>query len=205
MKPLEDLLPRIMPRAPRCPEPTALDAIRRAAMEFCQRTRIWRESDSFGVTTAGDNIICVPQGTVLFEIESARIDGRPLEPASLSWLNQQFPLWREETSDLPRFITQVEPDSVQLVPAGTGALDLTLILKPSDDAEYLPDWMIDQHSRVLADGALGEILTIPGQPFFNPQLAGFHAGRFARDLDRLSSAGIRGQQRAPVRTVPDFF
>ena len=40
MKPIDDFLPLILPRAPGCPEPIAFDAIRQAAIEFCERTRI---------------------------------------------------------------------------------------------------------------------------------------------------------------------
>lgn len=80
-----------------------------------------------------------------------------------------------------------------------------MLLKPSEEAEELPDFLIDLYARVLADGALAEILSIPGQLFTSVDLAVYHAGRFERELDRLASQHVRGQQRAPVRITPQFF
>lgn len=205
MKPLDLLFPRIMPRARNCPAPVAEAGIRAAAIEFCERTRLWRFEDSFETSEASCDVVAVPYGAVLHEIESARFNGSRLEPVSISWLDDEIGRWREMTASAASWITQVEPNTVRVVPAAEGRLDLSLILKPSNDASELPDWMIQSHAKELADGALAEILTIPGQPFYNPDLAIFHANRFRAELDRLFNANIKGQQRAPTRTKPHFF
>lgn len=206
MKPLEDLLPRILPRVPNCAEPLALQAIRTAAMEFCERSRLWRSQDAFTITADDDYAaVCVPYGAVLFEIESARFAGLPLDPVSISWLDGNIVGWRTKTATAAKWLTQTEPDTVRVVPAAEGELDLSLILKPSDEAEYLPDWMIQSHGRTLADGALAEIMMLPGQPFTNPNLSDYHRNRFDQELAKLTGANIKGQQGAPMRTKPHFF
>lgn len=205
MKPLEDLFSRILPRAKNCPEPVASAGIRAAAIEFCERTRLWRDSDKITLTEANCNVIAVPYGAVLHEIESARFNGLPLEPVSLSWLDDEIVDWRNKTASAGKWITQTEPDTLAVIPACDGTLDLSLILKPSNEAETLPDFMINAHARALSDGALAEILTIPGQPFYNPDLAMFHSNRFRAELDRLFNASIKGQQRATTRTKPFHF
>lgn len=205
MKPLEELFPRIMPRAKNCPEPVAASGIRIAAIEFCERTRLWRSSDTFSITETDCNIMAVPYGAVLYEIESARFNGLPLEPVSLSWLEDEIYEWRTKTATVGNWITQTEPDTLRVIPACSGQVDLSLILKPSNEADALPDFMVNAHARALADGALAEILTIPGQPFYNPDLAMFHSNRFRAELDRLFTSTIKGQQRAPVRTKPQYF
>lgn len=205
MKPLDLLFPRIMPRAKNCPDPVAEAAIRTAAIEFCQRTRLWRFEDSFEVSEASCNVMAVPSGAVLHEIESARFNGLPLEPVSISWLDDGIYEWRTKTASAAQWITQLAPDTVRVIPAAEGLLDLSLILKPSEEADKLPDFMVQSYGRVLADGALAEILTIPGQPFYNPDLAIFHSNRFRAELDRLFNMNIKGQQRAPTRTKPHYF
>lgn len=205
MKPLDALFPRIAPRAKHCPEPVLASGVRTAAIEFCERTRLWRSEDSFTVSEASCNVMAVPYGAVLHEIESARFNGLPLEPVSVSWLDHEIAEWRTKTATAGKWITQLEPDTVRVVPAAEGTLDLSLVLKPSEDAEQLPDFMVQAHGRALADGALAEILTIPGQPFYNPELAMFHSNRFRAELDRLFNINIKGQQRAPTRTKPHFF
>lgn len=205
MKPLDSILRYVLPRANHCPEPIAIDAIRTAAITFCERTKIWRDTDRFKVSGKCSDIVCAPYGAVLHQIESARFDGRPLEAVSVSWLDENRPGWRTETATLGRYITQLAPGTVRVVPAAAGTLELTTLLKPSEEAEELPDFLIDLYARVLADGALAEILAIPGQLFTSVDLAAYHAGRFERELDRLASQHVRGQQRAPVRITPQFF
>lgn len=205
MKALDVLLPRILPRAKNCPEPTALAGIRTAAIEFCERTRLWRGTDSAEIEADGLHTVVVPSDAVLHEIESARFNGLPIDPVAVSWLDDEVLEWRTRTGSLGKWFTQLEPGTVRVVPAAEGTLDLSLFLKPAETALLLPDFMLDVHARTLADGALAEILTIPGQPFFSAELAMFHAGRFKAELDRLCSASIKGQQRAPARTRPQFF
>jgi len=204
MKPLDPILKIVLPRANHCPEPIAIDAIRTAAITFCERTKLWRSSDKFKVSN-GCNVVAVPYGAVLHQIESARFDGNPLEPVSLSWLEENYPHWREVEGIGAKYITQVEPGTVRVVPSASGELALTTILKPSNDAEELEDFLIDLYARTLADGALAEILAIPGQMFSNPDLAVYYGNRFERELSWLSSQYVRGQQRAPIRITPQFF
>lgn len=205
MKHIESLTPFIMPRVPGAAEPVVFDAIRRAAQEFCETTRLWRYDDSFEASGEPDEIMAAPVGSYIFEIESARFDGRPLEPIALTDLERLIQDWRSLDNAAPKYITQAEPDTVMLVPKGAGKVDLTLTLKPSDDTELLPTWLIDKYSRAIADGAIAELMMMPGQPYSNPQLAGVHAQRFQARLATLFGANIKGQQKAPARTIAQFF
>lgn len=205
MKPVDELIPRIAARALSAPEPVIYDAIIHAAQRFCERTRIWREEDSFQTGDSGFEYACAPYGAIIHEIESAYFDGVKLKETSISWLDDQIPTWRDRNLSNPRYITQTEPNTVRLVPAGIGTVKLNLILKPGNDAEELPDFLIDNYRRAIIDGALGEVLSIPKQEFSDPQLAIYYMQRFESKLDQLATQGIQGQQRAPVRSKPSFF
>lgn len=207
MKPITDFLPKVLSRAPGCAEPVALDAIRQAAKELCETSRIWRLEDSFEIAGAIDELMVAPTGAEIFEIESARLDERPLTPRTVSWLDEHRPTWRTDTTaqNFAEHITQTEPGSVRIVPRATGTLSLALFLTVSEKAEYLPDWMLSLYARDIADGAIAEVLMIPGQQFSNPSLASVHANRFQFRLDLLSRRGAQGQQKAALRTVPHHF
>jgi len=205
MTDLDVFLPSIMPYAPGCPEPTAFSAIINAAQKFCERTRLWRDSDSFEVTGDDCNVVCVPEGAELLEIEAATFNGKPLDPIAYADLQRDYPTWRTHDGD-PRFVSQASMDSVVLAPRGHGGtLHLSLYLKPSNEAEQLPDFLAKHYLRVIADGALGEILMLPMQSFTDPERGQFYALRFVQKLDSLSTSNIKGQQRAPARTRPSFF
>ena len=120
MREIELLLPRVMERAPQCPEPTAIRHIRDAAIEFCRRTRVWRDSDTFDVASPCEPLV-FNESTQIYEISTARyfgpdevpgIDpGQRLDPVMLAWLDEQIPDWQVAEGD-PCYITQGSPNSI---------------------------------------------------------------------------------------------
>lgn len=202
---LDVFLPDIMPFAPGCPELVAIHHARRAARFFCERTRLWRDSDQISVTPTSCNVVCAPEGADLFEIEHASLDGRPLEPISIGDLDDEFPGWRRADPGVGRWITQTDPGAVLVVPPSTGTLRLATFLVPSEDAEQLPDFLAQHYRRVVADGALAEILMMPGHPYSAPDRAQFYSARFESRLSELSTRSVKGQQRARLRTRPQWF
>lgn len=202
---LDVFLTKIMPYAPGCPEPTAFAGIIKAAQEFCERTKLWRDEDQFNVTPSSCNVVCTPEGADLFEIEQAYLNGFPLKPMSIMDLDLDEPDWRTREGTEGRWITQTEPGSVMVVPRCTGKLKLHTILRPSDDADQLPDFLGRLYSRVIADGALAEILMTPNQSFTAPDRAQFYAARFEQGVNNQSNRSIQGQQRAKMRTRAQWF
>lgn len=193
------LLPRVMQYAQAVPEPLAIQHLRDAAIKLCEDTRCWR--DVYTTQTTGDEIevTSVPPYAALYSIEWARFDGQLLEA-------------RAPTSDLvigeegvPRFITQLTPNTVTLVPFGVGSLQLSCFLKPSLNADIIPDFLYTEFGPAIADGALSTLLLIPNQPYSNPQQAIYHGQRFQAVLDKNFAYNLRGQQRAAKRTKSSFF
>lgn len=205
MTELDVFLPKIMPYVPGCPEPTAFAAIIKAAQDFCERTRLWRDEDQFNVTPTSCNVVCAPEGADLFEIEHATLNGYQLTPISIGDLNRDMPDWREREGMPGHYITQTEPGSVLVVPRSAGKLRLATILRPSNDADQLPDFIAQHYSQAIADGALAEILMTPNQPFTAPDRAQFYSMRFESRVSELSTRSIKGQQRARLRTRPQWF
>lgn len=207
MTDLTDFLSKVLPYAPGCPEPVALEHIRNAAIEFCEETRLWRFDDSFD-TGDDPNIVCVPQGATIHEIERCDFNGRKLEPRGLDWLDEHMPDWRSDermTEGAPLYFTQVCPDTIRVAPHAQGRVKVWLRLKPSEDADQLPDFLAAQHKSVIGWGALANILLLPGQPFSSLDAAALFRVRFDRALGRTSKRQVTGQQRAPIRTTPHFF
>lgn len=200
MQPLDAFYRWIMPYAPTCPEPVGDTHIIKAARDFCEATRCWRESDVIDVTGDEDEILCVPPYASLFEIENASLDGRPLDRVPFARARM------DECGD-PEQITQVQPNSVALAPRGGcgGKLRVTMFLKPAQNAQVLPDFLHDQYGEIIAQGALASLLAVPGQPFSNGPLATYNAGLFAEAKASRFNLNVRGQQRAPMRTRARFL
>ena len=216
MKDIELLLPRVLEKAAACPEPTAIRHLRDACIEFCRRTRVWRESDTFELSDDDDEALAPYERTQIYEISNAAFiapadpeddedatEDTPLDPVTMDWLDKERPNWRTEEGQ-PRYITQTGPNTVRIVPKAAGSLRLELILLPAIDADQVPDILIDNYSREIADGAIGSVLLLPAE-FGNAQLGALHAGLFEQALGRFGDRIPRGQQRAPRRTRPSSF
>lgn len=210
MSTLDSFLPEVRPWAPGVPDTTAFKALRGAAIEFCERTKLWKYESTTTVlsTDPATSTITKPAGSAVFDIEVSLFDGTELEPKTTRDLDEIMPGWR--TGDIgtgqPAYITQIEQNTLTLVPATyvDGELYLCLRLKPSQTATTLPDFLSD-YAECLGWGALGRLLTIPGQSYSNPELATYYTQRFMTKLDGLSLKGAIGQQNARKRTKPSFY
>ena len=205
-KDIDILLPRVMTSAPACPELTAVRFLREAAIDFCRRTRIWKETDSFTVASPDSETVCAIQDASIFEIRNAVLDENKLTPVTTDWLDSEYPNWQFSTDVAQsKYLTQIAPDTVSLYPRGTGKLNLSLVLEPSSTAETLPDFLVDKYGRYLADGALGRLLMVPDKEYSNPQLASVHETRFEQALPAIMVRVAKGQHGARLRTRGQYL
>lgn len=201
MKPIDDLLYHVLPFAPECPEPTAIEYLRQAAIRFCRQTRSWREQFEGAAAAPTTLVIPYPGQAQLFEIEEAWFNGSRLERRPVMDL-LDYPA---DTSGHPRWIAEDGDDAVRVFPFETGTLRVSMFLEPTPTATQLPDQLVNMHGRALADGALADLLMIPNQPWTQPQLAAGFGVRFDAYLNRWSATNIRGRQRAAVRSRANWM
>lgn len=207
-KPLDVFMPLIMPHAKGAPLPTAYNALRNAAIEFCERTRLWRWTDEFDVTDLQCEQIDTPTDSVVHEIESVRFNGAKLDPAGAEWLDHEYRNTEWEAryrNGNPQFYTQRELGSIMIAPYATGRVRWDLYLKPHPEARSLPAFMSRDYRQLIAEGALGYLLMTPEQPFSNPDLATFYQLKFNNNMDKLFDKKSKGQQRARIRTKANWF
>lgn len=207
MKPFSDFYRFIKPSCIGAPEPLIDSCILKSAIEFCERTRMWREVKT--VQATGNDPILAPADAAILKLEEARVDGRRLEPIAVVDLGAKYPGQDRMTIEPgdPCYITQLTPNAMMLVPSPVATVNVELVmqLKPSQYTELLPCFLYDLCQQVIADGALAEILATPGQSYTNPDMAAIYSARFQQKLDALSVLSIKGQQGAPVRTTPSYF
>lgn len=208
MSAIDVFLTEVRPWAPGVPDPVAFKAIRGAAIEFCERTRLWRFEDDYDVTAEDMGEIFTPAGSVLHDIELVKWEDRELHPISTRDLDVKVPRWRTEPTEeggLPTYVTQLSMNSIRIVPALAGHLYVCFRLKPDPNTMQVPDFLVAEFKEVIGWGALGRLLTIPGQSYSSPDLATYYKGLFEQKIDRLSTKGTTGQQNAPKRSKARFF
>lgn len=204
---LSVFLPHIKQYAPGVATPTAYFGIRQAAIDFCQRTKTWRYEDDFDVSADDAEQITTPSNSVLVDLELVLFENCDLLPKTTAWLDDNVRGWRTNTGDssTAKYVTQTEPNTIRLVPSAAGHVNIYAWLKPSQDADQVPDYLGDQYRETIAHGALARILMMPNMPFSNPQLGAMFLGLFNSALDTFQNKGSMGQQRARARTKGSFF
>ena len=211
--PLSDFLPYVLPHVPGCPEPVAEFQLRLAAIEFCERTRCWRHTVQVEVSQ-NNRTASAPAFSTIHEFEAATFNGSPLIPTSWTESEPTELTGQDAPTGMPKFITQISPGLVSIMPLRAGTLRLSLFLKPSngnafgidpadpfrDANNVVPAFMLAQHADALAQGALSRLHELPNEAFTNPQKADLCRMRFNRACDTAHAASLKGQQRAPLRT-----
>lgn len=209
MSALSVFLPQVRPFAPGVPDLAAENFIRQAAIDFCERTRLWRYEDTFDVTAEDCDEIATPYGSVLHDIEIVLFNGKELHPKATRDLDRLSPGWRDPAASastgLPMYYTQIESNTLKIVPPMAGTLYLCLRLKPDPEAQDLPDFLAQEYRECIGWGALGKLLLTPNQSYTSPDLAQFYETKFDQKIDRLNTKGTTGQQNAPKRTRSRYF
>jgi hypothetical protein len=192
-------------------------ALRLSAIEFCERTRCWRQIVSRPIRRDTTSLVA-PAYATIHEIETATWEGLPLIPTQFS--NVQNDIANPVGGGNPAYITQISPGAVTVIPFAEGLLVLSLFLKPKvsndlaatssygpgdDDINVLPEFLLVQHGEHLAAGALHRILSLPGQAYSDLNLAAAFHNTFERGVNTHFARNIKGQQRAPARTRPSYF
>lgn len=208
MADIDDLFPEVLIHAPNCSDPIARRYLREAARDACDKVDLWRERDTIVISDLESQILPVISDAEIVRIENAYLDGVSLKPQTPEWLDDKFPGWDNPGAPdaTSRFITQIKPGVLQLVPPNTGTLSLRLILKPSRSATTLPDFLVEKYGTEIGKGAAARVLMLPtddGGP--NPQMGTVLQSEFNAFLDKLPMKIAKGQQGARPRTKGSYY
>ncbi len=211
MKPFTEFLPYVLPFAPSVPEPLAIQYLRLAAITFCERSRAWREVQEIEVVGDDFEQIPIPSQAELLEIENVfyrqttdtawtKLPAKPYAEIDQSLFDSTV-----TDNSKPNIYSQIEQDSIFLLPRAQGVVRISAFFKPSPTAEIAPDILYTKYASIIADGALMHILMIPEQPYTNPNMGALKAGVFNSNCDAHFNLNMRGQQRAPARAKSSFM
>lgn len=204
---LDDFLPLISPKAPGCPVPAARIAILQAAAAICEKSRLWKHTETIPVLTLADIDLTPPEGSIVLDYDAVLFNDIPLEAKTTQWMDQCMRGWRRgDISGYPRFYTQTNVGTLRIAPMENGLLTICVTLKPDQQmAEQLPDFLFQQYGELLAWGALGRLLTTPDQPFTNEAMGVAYLADFESRLSSLAYKSTTGQQRSRPRVKSTFM
>lgn len=213
------LVPRLLPYAPNCPQPTALNAIRRGAIKACEKSLAWRyDIPVFDLTDfVPEYTYDVPADTEVHAVIAATLNGSPLEPMTLEDALRANPQWAPvaavpgdpvEQAGTPRYITQVHANKYILIPTpndgGPYSVRMFVALKPTRTAADMNTVACNSLEECIIHAALEELLVIPNVPWADREGASYHARQFSFKINEARARANLGNARASmtVRPVP---
>jgi len=206
---------KVTPYVPNLAYPAFITAVRDAAVEFCEKTEIWRETlDRIDVVADEGSVdLAVPGalggeivgiGAVKYKESGADDDQfRTLNPYSKIQENlASYGSWEFQTSTQPNGYYLGEDKTTLYfykIPTVASALGLLVevILKPTKTCATLPDLLWDNWDQAIADGAKGILLGQNAQPWFNPQLSGAWTGAFMAKIGEGKRVRYHGYNARP--------
>jgi hypothetical protein len=213
------LVPRLLPYAPSCPQPTALAAIRRGAIKACEKSLSWRYTPT--VFTLTDYIpeytFTVPVGSEVHAVIAATLNDMPLKPATLEDALRSNPEWAPvaaipgdpvEKAGTPKYITQITPDKFLLIPTPNDTVynvRMFLALKPTRLAVDMDSVACSSLEECIMHAALEELLVIPNVPWADREGASYHARQFSYKINEARARANLGNARASMTVHPVPF
>lgn len=200
-KPFNSLFDEVLVDVAGVPQPVALNAIRNAAIEFCEKSGVWvadadplssianvaayqfepeNSTEVVGVVQAWYNGVKITQVTAA-HLDDELSSGSSQFLAGIPWADQK---------GVPEHYLIERPDEFILAPYPTeaipGAIKMKVSLKPSRTATSMERWVLDKYFETLAHGAKGKLFAMPMKPWSNSGLSDYHKSEFDHGIASAS-------------------
>ena len=203
-----DLINEVLPHLAADPsDPVTENAIKRAVIEFCRESWIWRFLPDPQNVRSGllEYDLEPPSCADIAAVIDVEYNKVPLTPKSLVWLNKEIPGWRTTRAAVKHY-TQIDTEQLILAPLPadniTNGLAMTLALQPSQSAACFPKWIANQYIYPIAEGAVAKLMLMPGKPWTDLATGQDHRIRFEQAFNDAREAAVSALGRAAVRTSP---
>lgn len=190
---ITEWLREVLPSLPGCPEPSVVRALRDSAIEFCNRSLIWRhEVEPIPVVKGiNDYDLDIPANTNIASFIRVRHAERnaPLELRTTDELDDMSPGWRGLVG-IPQYFVQHGQFGIVLdrLPRETkrNVLAATLALKPTNTANSLPDVLYIDWKEEISNGARSRLMIDTNRQWSNPERAAIADREFSNGIQRAA-------------------
>lgn len=209
-QPIRNFLPYVLPHVPGAPDVACVQEIRKAAIEFCEQSKVWQSiMPAIGVTAlTAEYAVPVPTDANSVMVMELYFRGSRLPPKYPDQLKDTMHNWFDQTGE-PRWFTQLDQDNVRLIPipaaTESAVLRMRTAFKPTHEATTLPDILWTQYRNEIAQGAMGRLMLTPDKPWTNVELGAALLQQFDSAVSKAKVDAAKGFSRAPLRAVARFI
>lgn len=181
----------VQPHLPGCPEIVMREHLRDAAIDFCERSEVWRYEFGPVYTTAGLTTyeLGAPRYSAVENIVYMFADDSKLVRVS----DLQYHPSPNAESGCPTAFAVYQDTQVRLYPAPDAeyALAGVCVLKPTTSAPGVEDFLYEAHARTIACGALASLTAIPHKEWTNLEMAAYYKAKFHYATDDAKGRDTR--------------
>jgi hypothetical protein len=202
----------VLPEVPGCLQAVALNAIRNAAIEFCQKTLayIYNHPAISAVAATATYAFVPTSGTVVAKVLQAFYNGIEITPKTPDELKAIYASsdWRNETGT-PLYYTQDDETNIRLVPFPSAslasALKMRVALKPTRASTTIEQRIHEEYLEAIKNGALYRLKISVGKPYSDPAGAAQCFAFFNTEIDNTKHKVATGFGRAKLRVRGQYF
>lgn len=201
---------RVLPEIPGALREFALQHIRDAAIEFCERTCIWvvDHAPIAAVATQGAYPWVPAAGQKVVKAMRAWYDKKPLEPKNEAELAGLYSFWPDQEG-MPAYFLSEKSDAFIVVPKPAAALvdglRAKVAVKPARDATEIESWIYEDYRDVIASGAIARMRSIPGRPYSSEKEAARNYMIYEDGVGVAKERVLKSFGRARPRTRAQFI
>lgn len=203
--------PYVMPSVQGCPLAIVNNAIRSAAIEFCEKSNLWLADSVETDILAGEARYgySTPTGARVSQLVVVEVDDMPLPMTTRHDLDSFNAGWRTLTSATPITCYMDSDSTIRLVGTPTedkaGALRIVVSLKPSRSSSDCPEFLFEDWAETIAAGALSRLHAMIGKVWANTDLANLHARKFREGLSIAKSKAFKSYSTISKSMMPKSF
>jgi hypothetical protein len=202
MKLWSDFYDLVVPDLPGCPFLMIDNALRQAAIAFCEQSLAWsyQHPDVSVVAATAVYAFVPPSGAVVHAITYAEFADTAIEcKAGESGITIDD--WRNQTGTPTYVLGGATSATLVPTPDVAGTLAMTVALKPSPTATGIDDAMFNEYRDAIIHGALARLMLSPKKPYSNPSLATYHQQQFTILTGQAGMRQARNYTRAPLQSA----
>jgi len=205
----DDFLPYVLPDVPGCAEIVAIQAIRNAAIDFCEKSCVVQVDLDPVTLIAGsaDYDLEPPSGTLVTKVMKLFYKNKELPPfgqdyvPSATYYNAAA-IGADESST-PVTWSQKDTKTFTVFPAPgereSGAITIRAALKPTRASESCDDILFEDYAEYIAAGAKARLMIVPNKAYTNPNLVATQNQFFLQGVNVARQRAARGHTRANLR------
>lgn len=208
----DTFLSEVVPYVRDCPEFVAINAIRNACIEFCEKTLYLRQQVEDITVVSGQAVYDIGLSSIHTSVAcvvSATLGRYPLVPRQEQDLVELYGGDWRTLSGAVQHITQDELDTVRLVLVPdrvyTDPLSLIAALRPMRTSTSIDRRIFESWAEVIGFGARARLHNTPGQPYNDEAAGAKFRVWFESGCSKATIAANKGLGRATLVVRPQRF